>query len=89
MSVRQVAVQWCNVVFVCPFGRSLFAHDDSVTGLRFVPRTHHFFTCGKDGLVKQWDADSHQRIQTLEGHCKEVLALAVSPDGKCPDRCAH
>lgn len=46
--------------------RSLFAHDNSVTGLRFVPDTHQFFTCGKDGRVKQWDADSFERILTLQ-----------------------
>ena len=46
--------------------RSLFAHDDSVTGLQFVPQTHYFFTCGKDGKVKQWDADSFDKIITLQ-----------------------
>jgi U3 small nucleolar RNA-associated protein 12 len=46
--------------------RSLFAHDDSVTGLQFVPRTHQFLTCGKDGRVKQWDADSFDKIITLQ-----------------------
>lgn len=46
--------------------RSLFAHDDSVTGLQFVPNTHQFFSCGKDGRVKQWDADSFDKIITLQ-----------------------
>lgn len=46
--------------------KSLFAHDDTVTGLKFVPKTHYFFTCGKDGSVKQWDADSYERILTLQ-----------------------
>lgn len=46
--------------------RSLFAHDNSVTGLRFIPETHQFFTSGKDGRVKQWDADSFERILTLQ-----------------------
>ena len=48
--------------------KSLFAHDDSITGLRFLPNTHMMFTCGKDGLVKQWDADNFQRIVTLDGN---------------------
>lgn len=46
--------------------KSIFAHDDSVKGLKFVPKTHYFFTCGKDGLVKQWDADNYERIMTIE-----------------------
>ena len=39
--------------------RSLIAHEDSVTGLRFQPQTHYFFSCGKDGVVKYWDADRY------------------------------
>lgn len=45
--------------------KSLFAHDDSVTSVVFVPRTHYLFTCGRDGNVKEWDADNYQRIITL------------------------
>jgi U3 small nucleolar RNA-associated protein 12 len=37
--------------------RSLIAHEDSVTAVRFQPDTHYFFTAGKDGVVKYWDAD--------------------------------
>lgn len=46
--------------------KSIFAHDDSVMGLCFVPKTHYLFTCGKDGKVKQWDADIFQKIVTLQ-----------------------
>lgn len=46
--------------------KSLFAHDDSVMGLCFVPKTHYLFTCSKDGKVKEWDADNFQKIITLQ-----------------------
>lgn len=46
--------------------KSIFAHDDSITGLQFVPRTHYFFSCGKDGKVKEWDGDSYNKIITLQ-----------------------
>lgn len=46
--------------------KSIFAHDDSVTGLSFVPGTHYFFSSGKDGRIKQWDADMFQKITTLQ-----------------------
>lgn len=46
--------------------KSIFAHDDSVTGLQFVPKTHYFFTCGKDGKVKEWDGDTYDKIMTLQ-----------------------
>ncbi|XP_026679376.1 WD repeat-containing protein 3 [Diaphorina citri] len=45
--------------------KSLLAHEDSVTGVTFVPKTHYFFTTSKDGRVKQWDADNFERIVTL------------------------
>lgn len=45
--------------------KSIFAHDDSVTAVQFVPKTHYFFSCGKDGKIKQWDADNFQKIITL------------------------
>ena len=52
--------------------RSIFAHDDSVTAVKFIPNTHMFFTAGKDGKVKQWDADNFERVLTLDGHHGEV-----------------
>lgn len=33
--------------------RSIFAHEDSIMGLQFVSKTHLFFSCSKDGLLKQ------------------------------------
>lgn len=38
----------------------------SVMFLQFVPKTHLFFTVGKDRKIKQWDADKFEHIQTLE-----------------------
>lgn len=38
----------------------------SVMFLQFVPKTHLFFTAGKDRRIKQWDADKFEHIQTLE-----------------------
>ena len=37
--------------------RSLLGPGDSVTCIRFQPKTHYFLSAGKDGLVKYWDAD--------------------------------
>ena len=41
----------------CVLQRSLIAHEDSVTCVRFQPDTHYFFSGGKDGVLKYWDAD--------------------------------
>lgn len=37
--------------------RSLFAHDESVSQVLFQKETHYVFSAGKDGEIKQWDAD--------------------------------
>lgn len=62
--------------------RSLFAHEDSVMSVSFVGKTHYFFSVGKDGKLKEWDADKFERIITLNGHLNEIWAMAVSHDGK-------
>jgi len=61
--------------------RTLHGHDDSVTDLRFVRRTHNFFTCSKDGTVRYWDGDRFEQILLLDGHSAEVNCLAVSRTG--------
>jgi U3 small nucleolar RNA-associated protein 12 len=61
--------------------RTLHGHDDSITDLRFVRRTHQFFTSSKDGTVRYWDGDRFEQILLLSGHCAEVNCLAVSRTG--------
>jgi U3 small nucleolar RNA-associated protein 12 len=61
--------------------RSLHGHDDSITDLRFVKRTHNFFTCSKDKSVRYWDGDKFHQILLLRGHASEVNSLAVSSNG--------
>lgn len=46
--------------------KSIFAHDNSVMALQFVHNTHYFFTCGKDGKIKEWDGDKFNKIITLQ-----------------------
>lgn len=61
--------------------KSMFAHADSVMGIVFVPQTHYFFSIGKDGVLKYWDADKFEHVLSLEGHQAEAWALAVASDG--------
>jgi len=62
--------------------KSIFAHDEGVMRVRFVPDTHIFFSVSKDKKLKQWDADKFEHIQTLEGHHREVWCLDVSKSGE-------
>lgn len=61
--------------------RTLHGHEDSITDLRFVRRTHNFFTTSKDGTVRYWDGDRFEQILILNGHFAEVSCLAVSRTG--------
>jgi len=61
--------------------RTLHGHEDSVTDLRFVRRTHNFFTTSKDCTVRYWDGDRFEQILILNGHSAEVSCLAVSSTG--------
>ncbi|KAL3799031.1 hypothetical protein HJC23_005170 [Cyclotella cryptica] len=61
--------------------RTLYGHEDSITDLRFVKRTHNFFTCSKDKTVRFWDGDRFEQILLLNGHASEVCCLAVSRTG--------
>jgi U3 small nucleolar RNA-associated protein 12 len=61
--------------------RSIFAHDDSVTAIAFVPKTHYMFSTGKDKSVKYWDADKFEPLLTLSGHHAAAWCVAVSARG--------
>jgi U3 small nucleolar RNA-associated protein 12 len=73
--------------------RSLIAHGDSVMSVSFEKGqqggglmggregdSHRFWSVGKDGLLKFWDGDNFEAVQTLRGHHGEIWALAT--DGK-------
>lgn len=62
--------------------RSIYAHEESIMSVQFVAKTHYFFSVGKDGKLKEWDADKFERIITLDGHLNEIWTMAVSSDGK-------
>jgi len=61
--------------------KTLYGHTDSITDLRFVRRTHNFFTSSKDGSVRFWDGDRFEQILSLNGHTAELNCLAVSRTG--------
>jgi len=61
--------------------RTMYGHEDSITDLRFVKKTHYFFTCSKDRTVRYWDADRFRQVLLLRGHASEVNCLAVSSNG--------
>jgi len=61
--------------------RTLYGHTDSITDLRFVKKTHYFFTSSKDATVRYWDGDRFEQILLLSGHMAEINSLAVANSG--------
>ena len=61
--------------------RTLYGHSDSITDLKFVKRTHNFFTCSKDSTIRYWDGDRFQQILLLQGHNSEVNCLSIAKSG--------
>lgn len=61
--------------------KTLHGHEDSITDIRFVSRSHNFFTSSKDGSVRFWDGDRFEQVLYLSGHFAEVNCLAVSRTG--------
>lgn len=61
--------------------RTLYGHSDSITDLKFVKKTHNFFTCSKDTTVRYWDGDRFEQILLLNGHSSEINCLTLSKTG--------
>ncbi|KAL2757434.1 hypothetical protein ACRALDRAFT_1039730 [Sodiomyces alcalophilus JCM 7366] len=66
--------------------KALFGHQDSILQVAFIPHNsdgngHHFFSAGKDRVIKYWDADKFEQIQKIDGHHGEIWAMAVSNGG--------
>ncbi|KAI0988684.1 hypothetical protein GJ496_004386 [Pomphorhynchus laevis] len=59
--------------------KSLLYHENSINSIHFLPFSHHFVAASQDNKVSRWDADSFERIQTLEdGHFASVVDVAVT-----------
>jgi len=51
-------------------------------GVCFLPKTHLFFSCARDGSIKQWDADKFTHVTTLRpAHHAEVWSIVSSSSG--------
>ena len=57
--------------------RSIFAHDEAVVGVEFLPKTHQFFSAGLDNKLNRWDADVGQLISSH--HQQGITCLVASP----------
>ncbi|MFO0841124.1 MAG: c-type cytochrome domain-containing protein [Gemmataceae bacterium] len=61
--------------------RGVGAHGKAALKLVRVPGKPLLVSCGADGAVKVWNADTLANVRTLSGMADHVYAVAVSPDG--------
>jgi len=69
--------------------RSMFAHDGPVTQVRFVANTHLYFSTGKDGLLRYWDADKFEMIYSIRAHFGDIWGLTIASTGTFLTTCSR
>ncbi|MFM7150360.1 MAG: WD40 repeat domain-containing protein, partial [Gemmataceae bacterium] len=62
--------------------KNVGAHGKAVLKVLAIAGQPLLATCGADGVVKVWNADSFAAVRTLENLGDQVYSLAVSPDQK-------
>lgn len=71
--------------------KSIFAHQDSITCVRFVKGTHYFLCSSKDRTIKYYDGDTYDEVFVFDNFFGEVWGLVPSSIGDffvavCADR---
>jgi U3 small nucleolar RNA-associated protein 12 len=63
--------------------KTLPAHNDIVTCVRFIKDTHFFISCSKDCTLKYYDADTFEFISLLTNDllCNQFLWLDINSEG--------
>jgi len=61
--------------------KSIFAHQDSITCVKFIRDTHYVMSCSKDKTVKFHDADTYDEVFVFDNFFGEVWSLDVSSIG--------
>ncbi|EYC25157.1 hypothetical protein Y032_0012g1735 [Ancylostoma ceylanicum] len=70
--------------------KSFHAHDDVVSAVLFSPSEEILvWSAGRDGKIKQWDAQKLCHVQTLDRHSAEVRALAQTNNGSSLFSASH
>ena len=55
------------------------AHDGWVRGVSVSPDGKQIVTCGRDQLVKFWEAESGKQLLSADAHREDVLSVAYHP----------
>ena len=61
--------------------KMLCGHTDALCAIAWSPDDTHLLTCACDQLIKMWDVNSGECVQTFSRHTESVTAIAWLPDG--------
>ena len=61
--------------------KSIFAHNDSITCVKFIKDTHFIMSCSKDKEVKLYDGDTYEEVFVFDNFFGELWSLACSSIG--------
>ena len=63
--------------------KTIPAHNDIITCVKFIKDTHFFISCSKDCNIKYYDADTFEFIQLLNNnlYCNQFLCLDINLEG--------
>ena len=63
--------------------KTLPAHNDIITCVKFIKDTHFFISCSKDCTIKYYDADTFEFISLLTNDllCNQFLCLDINSEG--------
>lgn len=72
------------IIWSLPDGiqKTVLDAQTKVGALAIHPKGHLLASGGTDNTISLWDMDSHQKIQSLEGHEDTISDLAFSPNGQ-------
>jgi WD40 repeat protein/energy-coupling factor transporter ATP-binding protein EcfA2 len=72
------------IIWSLPDGiqKTVLDAQTKVEALAIHPKGHLLASGGTDNTISLWDMDSHQKIQSLEGHEDTIFDLAFSPNGQ-------
>lgn len=83
-SERTVSVHFTEICIVDTLNQRVLhrfvGHNDEITSLLIMPRSHDIITGSRDTAVKVWNSQTGELLYTLRKHDYEVTALVRLPD---------
>jgi len=61
---------------------ALTGHAARVNCIAFSQDGKRIFSCSDDNTIKSWDAETGEKLLSIDAHARPVISFAISPDGR-------